>query len=123
MEYALKSLELDKDRDYDKEIVFYCLFRKEDGFNYDSLLQKYQNTCFYHMLKAQKEIIKKNFPVAHEILIKAEQLNPTPGEMFNISYLYSKLKNLDLIIYVVYMKHLRIAIIIWMILIRLLNIR
>ena len=95
MQYAAKSLRDDVDTEYAKDVLIYCLDNNKDDSICDSLLEKYQDTCFSYMLLTQKEISKKNFSKAREMLIKAEQLNPTPTEMYNISYLYYKLEDIQ----------------------------
>jgi tetratricopeptide (TPR) repeat protein len=92
IKYSSKALDLNFNNDYAKDILLYFVEIEEMGPTFDALLEKYSNTCFALIIHAQEAFRENNFSRTRDLIVKAEQLDPSPSEMYNISYLYYNLK-------------------------------
>ena len=89
--YACKALDLNFNDDYAKDVLMWSLEKEGKGSTFDSIVKKYRNTCLAFILLAEKAVRKKNLSKAYEMIVKAEQLDPSPAEMRNIGSMYHNL--------------------------------
>ena len=87
-QYAVKSLYIDPNYDYAKDVLMYCSEKGKVDFSLDTFIEKHSETCLSCILLAQKAFKQKNHINACKMASKAEQLNPSPNEMRCISNLY-----------------------------------
>jgi len=95
IECASRAVGIDFTDDYAKDILLRSVQEAELGPTIDSLVEERGNTCFAFVLLAHKAIKQKKASTAHEMIVKAEQLDPSMAEMYSIGCVYRSLGQFD----------------------------
>ncbi|HUU18312.1 MAG TPA: CDC27 family protein [Sedimentisphaerales bacterium] len=88
IQYASRALDLDFNDDYAKDILLWSAEKEGAGSILDKMVEEHRDTCLTFILLAQEAFRGKNLSKARKMLSKAENLEPSPAEMYNISHIY-----------------------------------
>ncbi len=94
-QYASKSIKIDFHNDYAKDVLLYCTEKGEMCHSLGVLLEKGRDTCLASIILAQEAFRNKDFSKARNIVSNAEQLDPSPVEMYNIAHLWYELGDFE----------------------------
>ena len=94
LQYSVKSLELDFNNDYVKDMLLvYTKFKKASADFY-RFLMKNPRTPLAIIINAQEAIRRKNISKARKLAAEALRLNPSLIELFYIADIYYDLENI-----------------------------
>jgi len=94
-QYAIQAIEIDFHNDYAKDILLWCTSKGETCDTLGILLEERHDTCLASIIHAQKAFRNKNLSEAREMASKAELLDPSPVEMYNIANLWYELEDFE----------------------------
>ena len=91
IQYASKAIIVDFHNDYAKDVLLYCTGKGETCDMLDILLGERRDTCLAFIIFAQEAFRDKNLSKVRKIASDAEQLDPSPIEMYNIAHIWHDL--------------------------------
>ena len=95
MQYASKAIIIDFQNDYAKDVLLYCTEKGETCHTLGVLLEEHRDTCLASIILAQKAFRHKKLSKVRNIVSNAEQLDPSPVEMYNIAHLWQELGDFE----------------------------
>ena len=94
LQYSVKSLELDFNNDYVKDMLLDYTKFKEASADFYRFLMKNPRTPLAIIINAQEAIRRKNISKARKLAAEALRLNPSLIELFYIADIYYDLENI-----------------------------
>jgi tetratricopeptide (TPR) repeat protein len=94
-QYASKAVQIDFHNDYAKDLLMCCTEKGETCDTLEILLEESHDTSLASIIHAQEALKDKDLAKARKMISSAEQLYPSPVEMFNIARLWYELEDFE----------------------------